>query len=94
MFFLCFRRRLFSDDDISAFRICRVFHNDASDYAVAEDFGACGGIGLDGGSRSGGKVVDGIARHEGIGGSVQIDADRAARRSVDRERIVYDFMRA
>ncbi len=84
----------FSDDDISAVRICRVFHNDASDNAVADDFSTCGGIGLDGGSRSGGKVVDGIARHEGIGGSVQIDADRVACRSVDRERIVYDFMRA
>ena len=56
----------FSDDDISAVRICRVFHNDASDNAVADDFSTCGGIGLDGGSRSGGKVVDGIARHEGI----------------------------
>lgn len=77
MFFLCFRRRLFSDEDISAFRICRVFHNDAFDNAVADDFSTYGGIGLDGGSRSGGKVVDGIARHEGIGGSVQIDADQA-----------------
>lgn len=89
-----FPAQMFSDDDISAFRICRVLHNDAFDNAVADDFSTCGGAGLDGGSRSGGKVVDGIARNEGIGGSVQIDADRAARCSVDRERIVYDFMRA
>lgn len=41
VFFLFFRRGLFSDDDISDFRICRVFHNDALDNAIADDFGAC-----------------------------------------------------